>query len=78
MPYGILVPIIGFGLVAWFDFVTAVSWRVKAAVTGLFFFSLAGMYGRGWLSPTQGTYLLIALNITLIFYRLVWQARNRK
>ena len=79
MPYGFIVLVASVALVAYFDFATEASWITKAVVSGIFIFSFASCFG--WIAAVNslvGLFLLVALGIFIIFYRLVQQARSGK
>lgn len=75
MPYGIIVLIAGAALVLYFVFATDASWIAKAVVSGLCFFSFASIFGWIAVNPFIGLFLLVAVGIFIIFYRIVQQAR---
>jgi hypothetical protein len=74
MPYGFIVLIVSVGLVVWFIFATEASWIGKAVVSGLFIFSFASFFGWIHVNPLIGTFLLVALGIFIIFYRIYQDA----
>lgn len=78
MPYGLIVLFAGIALVAYFDFATEASWMTKTVVSGLFIFSLASWFGWIAVNSLIGLFLLVALSIFIIFYRIVRQARSGK
>jgi len=78
MPYGLIVLVASVALVAYFDFATEASWITKAVVSGIFIFSFASCFGWIAVNSLIGLFLLVALSIFIIFYRLVQQARSGK
>lgn len=74
MPYGYIVLIAGSALVAWFVLVTDASRIGKAVVSVLYMFSLASIFGWIRVNSLIGIFLLVALGIFIIFYRLYQDA----
>jgi hypothetical protein len=75
MHYGIILLIAGSGLVIYFVLATKASWIAKAVVFGLFIFSFASISYWIPVNPVIGSFLLVAVGIFIIFYRIVQQAR---
>jgi len=78
IPYGIIVLVASVALVAYFDFYSKASWIAKAVVSGLFIFCFASWFGWIALNPLIRLFLLVALSIFIIFYRMREQARSGK
>lgn len=79
LPYGLVILFGSIGLVAYFDFVTRASWVAKVIVSGIFIFSLESYLGRlHAINSLVGSFLLVALSIFIIFYRIFEQARSGK
>lgn len=78
MPYGLIVLIAGAALVAHFTFFAEASWISKAVVSGLGIFSFASIFGWIPVRSLIGLFLLVALSIFIIFYRMVHDATSRK
>lgn len=74
MPYGYIVLIAGSALVAWLVLVTDASRIGKAVVSALYIFSLASIFHWVPINPLIGLFLLVALGIFIIFYRLYQDA----
>ena len=75
IPYGIIVLAGSAVLVAYFDFATEASWIAKIVVSALFIFCMASWFGWIAFNPLIRLFLLVALSIYIIFYRMVQQAR---
>lgn len=78
MPYGIIVLVASIALIAYFDFASQASWLAKIVVSALFLFSFASWHGWIAVNPLIGLFLLVAVSIFIIFYRIVQQARSGK
>lgn len=78
MPYGFIVLIASIGLVAYFDFATKASWITKTIVSGLFILCIASFFGWIGVNSLIGLFLLVALSIFIIFYRMVRQAHDSR
>jgi hypothetical protein len=78
IPYGIIVLVGSIALVVYFDFATEASWIAKVVVSGLFIFCMASWFGWIAVNPLVRLFLLVALSIFIIFYRMVQQARLGK
>jgi uncharacterized membrane protein len=78
IPYGIIVLIASIALVVYFDFATEASWIAKVAISGIFIFCMASWFGWIVVNPLIRLFLLVALSVFIIFYRMVQQARAGK
>ena len=78
IPYGIIVLVASIALVVYFDFATEASWIAKVVISGIFIFCMASWFGWIAVNSLIGLFLLIALSIFIIFYRMAQQARLGK
>lgn len=78
MPYGTIALIACAVLVAYFNFSSKASWIARAVVSGLFIFCWASFYGWIAVKPLIALFLLVALGIFIVFYRIVEQTRSGK
>jgi hypothetical protein len=78
IPYGIIVLVLSIALVAYFDFYSKASWMAKAVVSGISIFCFASWFGWISFNPLIRLFLLVALSIFIVFYRMVEQVRAGK
>ena len=71
MPYSLIVLVASVGLLAYFVFATEATAASKTVVAGLYAFSFYCMFRMHFL---VGLFLLVALNIYVLFYRVWYQA----
>ena len=70
IPYGLIVLVASVALVVYFDFRTEASWMAKGVVSGIFIFCMLSLFGWIAINPLIRLFLLVALSIYIIFYRM--------
>ena len=74
MGYSIIVLVASIALFVWFIFATKAALLMKAGVSGAFAFSFFCLFWkREW--SLAGLFLLVAVNIFIVLYRVCQQAR---